>query len=103
MYYIITSKKKEKILVSEDLRECFNFIVKFKDAQIRSIDHTAKPKIFNKKKFIVLFLELTEDEEKSFFIMKRLIKGENNIIDFLRNNNLSTTHKAFKKKKIKFI
>jgi adenylate cyclase class IV len=97
MYYIITSKKKENILVTKNYNECFDFIVKNPDAKIRTIDHTAKPRILDKRNFLKEFYKNTDDKNKFFELVEIMVTYVNNMYDLLNSIGLKEDYKTYKK------
>ena len=97
MYYILSSKKKEKILVTQNYNECFDFIVKNHDAKIRTINHSAKPRILNKSIFLKDFYKNTEDKSRFFELVEVMITYRNNMYDLLNLLGLRDDYKAYKK------
>ena len=93
-YHILTGEKKKKILVTENYNEMFDFIVKNKDTKIRTIDHTGKPKIFEKRSFLVQFFKNTNDKVKLFCLTRFIITGYTNQYDFLKMQGLSDEYKV---------
>ena len=96
-YYILTSKKKEKILVTKDYNECFDFIVKNKDTKIRTIGHNAKPRILNKQVFLKNYYENTQNKNQFFELTEILVPYVNNMYDLLNLLGLKDDYKAYKK------
>lgn len=97
MYYIITSKKNEKILITKDYTECFDFIVKNKDVKIRTIDHTAKPRILDKRNFLKEFHKNVQDKNLFFELIEVLVPYRNNMYDLLNLLGLKDAYKMYKK------
>lgn len=96
-YYILTSKKKEKILVTKNYDECFDFIVKKKDTKIRTIDHNAKPRILDKRSFLKNYYENTQNKYKFFELTEVLVPYVNNMYDLLNLLGLKDDYKKYKK------
>lgn len=96
-YYILTSQKNGRILATENYNECFDFIVKNKDTQIRTIDYTAKPRILNKRVFLKNFYENTQNKNKFFELLEVMIAYPNNRYDLLNLLDLKDDYKAYKK------
>ena len=97
MYYIITSTKKKKVLATINLYECFEFIKVNKDAKVRTMNHTAKPRLIDKRLFIKRFLDHTGNENRTFVLVDLMIKGVNNQNAFLIQNDLKEKYDQFKK------
>ena len=97
MYYILTSKKKENILVTKDYNECFDFIVKNKDTKIRTINHNAKPRILDKRIFLKNYYENTQNKNQFFELTEVLIPYVNNMYDLLNLLGLKAYYKQYKK------
>tara|TARA_R110000823_G_scaffold310213_2_gene435025 strand:+ start:1127 stop:1438 length:312 start_codon:yes stop_codon:yes gene_type:complete len=97
MYYILTSKKKQKILATKDYTQCFDFITKNFDAKIKSMDISAKPITIDKRTFLKLYLKNTEDQNKFFLLSEILISGNNNLSAFLNPMKLMGKYRTFKK------
>tara|TARA_R100000781_G_scaffold113591_1_gene82419 strand:+ start:15724 stop:16047 length:324 start_codon:yes stop_codon:yes gene_type:complete len=87
LYYVITSKKWKRLVATRSFDEAYDFIMKNKDAKIRRMDYTARPKIMDKRLFIKEMYEdsqkTPEDKQRVFKMTDRLIKGKNNHRDFL--------------------
>lgn len=83
MYYILTSKKKKKVLATENIGECFDFIYKNKDSKVRELDHTAKPRIIDRRAFLNTFLKITQNDEQTFKLAEIMIGGKQNLLAFL--------------------
>jgi len=97
--YIITSKKKKKVLITKDLMEAQAFIVKLKDAKIRTVNYEAKLSLVAKKDFLNLFLESTQDKNKFCDLAEALIKGKTNVYDYLNTKGLWNYFKEYQKTK----
>jgi len=99
MYWVVTSKKKERILVTKSLNEIYDFVTKNLDSKIRSIDHSAKCKIVDRRFFLRTFYNSSKkeaiDREKLFNLVSIMIKGETNKIYFLRSLNLKNQYQEF--------
>lgn len=96
-YYILTSKKKEKILVTKDYNECFDFIVKNKDTKIRTIDHNAKPRILDKRNFLKDFYKNVQNKSKFFELIEIMVTYSNNMYALLNLLKLKDDYNAYKK------
>lgn len=96
-YYILTSKKKEKILVTKNYNECFDFIVKNKDTKIRTIDHSAKPRILDKRIFLKKYYTNSLNKYKFFELVEVMVPYVNNMYDLLNLLGLKDDYKAYKK------
>ena len=97
MYYILTSKKKNKILATKDYTECFDFITKNFDAKIKAMDISAKPIRIDKRTFLKSYLQNTQDQNKFFLLSEILISGNNNLFAFLNQMKLMGKYRTFKK------
>lgn len=97
MYYIITSLKKERVLATSSYIESYNFIMKNKDAKIRTVDYNAKLKIMDRRDFLTLFYESTLEKAKLFNLIDIMIKGRPNVIAFLNKLNLRREYQIYKR------
>ncbi|MFK5981505.1 MAG: hypothetical protein QM499_01225 [Flavobacteriaceae bacterium] len=97
MYYIITSAKKKKVLATKNIGECFEFIYKHKDAKIRKLDHTAKPRIFDRRDFLTKFLNETKEQEQTFQLAEIMIGGKSNFDAFLNSIGKMAEYILYKK------
>ena len=95
-YFILTTKKERGILVTQDLEKCYDFIVKHNDTKIRRMNHSAKPRIFDRRKFLKEFRENIKDINKFFILTDILVKGKSNVFYFLGELNLTQEYKAHK-------
>lgn len=82
-YYLLTSKRKKRVLVTKNYEECFEFIAKAPDTRIRTIDYTGKSRILNRTVFFKHFLRNTEDIDRLFILIEAMVTGENNKNDLV--------------------
>ena len=96
MYYLVTSAKNKDILATKVITECYDFIVKNKDAKIRELDYSSNTKVIDRRMFIMDFYRLSEDEDKTFQLAEIMIKGGSNLNSFLVNNGLKANYFLYK-------
>ena len=96
-YYIITGEKKQSIISTKSYVECYDFITKNKDAKIRKIDYTAKPRILDRRKFLTGYIANTGEEVKFFLLAEILIKRTDDLRKFLNSCNLIQEYDKYKK------
>jgi hypothetical protein len=96
MYYLLTSKKKQNVLATKDINETFDFIFKNKDAKVRELNHTAKPRIIDRRNFIIKFMKLTQDDERTFQLSEIMVNGKTNLLAFLVKINKKTEYDNWK-------
>lgn len=95
-YYIVTNKKKKKVLATKDLNEVYDFIVKYKDVKIKTVDHEMKLKSMNRIVFLKRYYELCENKGRLFDIVPLLIKGRSNVWRFLEASGMYDEYKIYK-------
>lgn len=95
-YYLLTSKKKKKVLVTRNYEECFEFMAKAPDTRIRTIDYTGKPRILNRIAFFKSFIRNTEDIHSLFILIEAMVTGENNKNDLILALKLRQEHNTWK-------
>ena len=95
-YYLLTSKRKKRVLVTKNYEECFDFIAKAPDVRIRTIDHTGKSRILNRTVFFKNFLRNTEDIDRLFILIEAMVTGENNKNDLVLALKLRTEHNTWR-------
>lgn len=96
MYYILNSKKKKKILATKSYEECADFIIKNKDAKIRTLDSTPKLKILDKRVFLKAYYRNTENKNKFFQLSQLMVKGITNLNDLITLLELREDYNNFK-------
>jgi len=99
-YYLLTSKKKKRVLVTKNYEECFEFIAKAPDTRIRTIDYTGKSRILNRTVFFKNFIRNTEDIDKLFILIEAMVTGENNKNDLVLALKLRTEHNTWKEQNV---
>jgi hypothetical protein len=102
-YYILTGEKKQKILVSKNYVECYEFITKNKDTRIRKIDYSAKPRILDRREFLTNYIANTGDEVKFFLLSEILIKRKDDLRKFLNKSDLMQEYDKYKQMNAKFL
>lgn len=95
--YIITSQAKKKLICTENFNDAYDFICRYQDARVRTLDYTAKPKIMNKSNFLINFYKNTNDTVKFFRLAEVMVIGENNLNDLLNLLKLKKEYLIFKK------
>lgn len=95
MYLILTSKKKGKILATKDYFEARDFIKSHKDSRIRTMDHTAKTLLIDKRTFLDMYLKNTEDKKGLFSLSLILVKGNNNLRNYFRESGILKEYELF--------
>ena len=85
MWYVLTSKKRKKLLATQSLKACFVFIKKHSDTRVRFMYNDAKTSLVDKRVFIKHYLENTKELSSTFTLCEIMIKGTNNLRDFLRD------------------
>ena len=83
-YYILTDKVTKKIIVSTNLNDMYQFVLKNKNTRIRTIDYTAKAKILNRKDFLMLY---KQNKVRFFVLAEVLIKRKDDIRKFFKQIN----------------
>ena len=87
MYYVITSVRWKRVIASRSFDELYAFIMKNKDSKIRTLDWSGKTRVIDRRRFMINLYKsskkLHEDKIKIFHIAERLIKGNQNLRDFL--------------------
>lgn len=96
MYYVLTSKKKERIEVTKSYEDAYEFITKNHDAKIRTMDYNAKPKIMDKRVFLKAYYKSTENKNKFFELIDIMVTGRTNIYDLLNLLGLREDYRAYK-------
>ena len=106
IYWILTSKRYRRVLATSSFEEAYEFIVKnFRDVKIRKMDWTAKPKILDRRKFLIEFYKATQspnqeeaikNKHKLFQMAELIIKGKNNFYDFLHLLDLKDSYRKYK-------
>lgn len=97
MIYIVTSKKKKKVIAESDYLKIAEFIKKNQDARIRTLDYTAKPRIMNRQKFLRLFLEATGNQIEFFALTEILVPSYTNFVNFISFMGLLKEYNQFRK------
>ena len=103
MYYVLTAKRKEEILATKDITECFDFVRRNRDTKVWTVDHNAKLKIYNKQVFLKRFLELTGNKPQLFRMAELMIKGKTNLWYFLDQLKLKREYYEYKELKKKLL
>lgn len=96
MHLIITSKKNKRVAFATNYSEAFAFIVKNHDAKIRTIDYTAKTKVYEKRKFLTEFYKSVDDKAKFFQLAELWIKGTTNLNEYLILMGVREDYKTYK-------
>jgi len=96
IHLIITSKKNERVCFATNYGEAFDFIVKNHDAKVRTIDYTAKTKVYEKRKFLTEFYKSTNDKTKFFQLAELWIKGTTNLNEYLILMGVREDYKTYK-------
>lgn len=96
MYYIITSQKKKKVLATKSFISARDFIVKNKDSKIRQVDYNAKLKIMDKRVFLKLYYEATEDKNDFFQLAELMVKGSTNLRELINLLELRQDYREYK-------
>lgn len=88
MYYIIYDSKTQRILITKNMREAFEFIVINTQSKIKTINHECKPRILHRNSFLKDFLEKTKDHNRFFSLSKIMIKRRDNLRSFIASLDL---------------
>jgi len=74
MDYVLTSPKSKKYLATKSYKECFDFIIKYPNVTIRTIDYQMKPKVLARPKFLEKYLDITHNYSEFFTLFPAIIK-----------------------------
>ena len=85
MYYIITDKSTERMVITKSYTKIFSFITENIKSKVRTIDINVKPLTIDRRVFLKDFLEKTKDNNRFFELTKIMIKQDNNLKIFLRS------------------
>lgn len=96
MYYILTSKKKNKILATKSYEESAEFIIKYKDSKIRTLEAEPKLRILDKRVFLKAYYKNTENKNKFFELAELMVKGSTNLYDLMNLLELREDYKNYK-------
>lgn len=96
MLYVITSKKKKRVIATKDYNEIAEFIRVNQDARIRTLDYTGKTKIMHRKVFLKKFLDATKKQKEFFELTEILLPINTNNIAFISLMGLLKEFNQFK-------
>jgi hypothetical protein len=103
IYYIFTSKKHKQKLTTENIHDAFDFVKKYNDAKVWTMEWNTKPKIMDRRNFLKKYYELTQDKNKMFQMAEIMVKGEMNFNTFLRKAQLIRSYEKYKGLTEKFL
>lgn len=96
MYHAFTSKANKTILVTKSHDEAFNFIIKNKDAKVRTLDYTGKSKVIDKRIYLKTFYKETKKIKEFFQLVESMIVGKTNQYDLINFLDLLEEYKIYK-------
>ena len=106
IYYVLTSKRYKRILITKSFEEAYEFITKnYRDVKIRKMNWEAKPKIVDRRKFLREFFnatqgtdqdQATKNKHRMFQMAELIIKGKTNFYDFLHLMDMKVEYRKYK-------
>ena len=97
MIYIVTSKKKKKVIAESNYEVIADFVKKNQDAKFHTLDYTGKTKIKSRKKFLKEFIDATGDAITFFALCEILLPIYNNHVGFISFMGYLKEYRQFRK------
>lgn len=95
MYYVLASKRRKRLLVTQSFAEAGDFLLANKDTKIRTMEYDIKARIMDRRVFLKEYYTATEDKIKFFQLVHQMIKGHTNVYDLINLFGLREEYRVF--------
>jgi len=94
-YYIISDTETERMIITKNYSEIYDFIVSNLNSKIRTIGIDLKPRILDRRVFLHSYFKNTTNNNKFYELVKILIKYDYDRSKFLKPLKIYNEYKFY--------